>query len=142
MSRWEMGVEPIPVGGIVGTQEWVPQQWHTGIMVSGVPVGEEGFVEAVMRNKSAGAVERIRVTTDRLHGVSKHALLTLITHCLQPLMDYLCMTVYPTQSQPHLRRFDAAVLDAVTVAMCPGVGTDEYARRRLRLPVRWRGRGS
>ena len=113
----------------------------TGIMVSGVPVGEDEYVRETVRGLVEKAVSKITQIKHGLQLVSPQSLLTLTQYSLQPLLDFHCQCIYPTQITGRLAAFDDAVLSVLTSVSGPALGTDEIARARLRLPVCKKGGG-
>ena len=76
----------------------------TGIMVSGVPVGEDEYARDTVRGLEEKAVSKITQIKHGLQLVSPQSLLTLTQYCLQPLLDFHCQCITQHRSQAGWRR--------------------------------------
>ena len=86
----------------------------------------------------------IRTVEHALASTSRHALHALTHYCLAPKADYIAQHAYPEHSRDALRCFDDALRECSFTAMGatgPLVASDDFARRRHRLPIRLRGLG-
>ena len=94
ITGWEIDGVGVPVGCVdvvnVGGQVSVA----TGIMVSGVPVGEDEYVRETVRGLVEKAVSKITQIKHGLQLVSPQSLLTLTQYCLQPLLDFQPLPVH------------------------------------------------
>ena len=149
IAHWEVGGVRVPVGsraaprgaGEAREGEGEEQAAVTGVEVSGVPVGEPGYVAAAVRACVDRAVSKITKVHQGLLLRSRHTLLALVVYALQPLLDFHLQCLYPSESRRHMRRFDDAIADALAGALGREVIRDDIAEARLRLPVRMHGGG-
>ena len=87
-----------------------------GVMVSGVPFGDNAFVQHRMKRKVGTIVSQIKKTTKRLQSVSCQNLFALLVQCLNCKLQFWLQCMPGRQIKEHLRVFDRAMVDAVRVA--------------------------
>ena len=113
-----------------------------GVVVGGIPVGDEVFVEAHINKKVDIALKHIEKNVTLLRDVHHQSLWILLLFCLRPKLDYLSQTCHGPATAPALQRCDRAVLDAAGVALGqPLHSLDAYRLRRIALPARLYGCG-
>ena len=143
----ELGFE-ISIGGLhIPTEDGPPPtatRFRRGVMVMGVPVGEQEFEQHVLSVKAGKAVSQVDTTISRLQShLASHSYLHSFTFlCLAPIFDYrLAHASSPDLTRDATARFDAALSRAVAGASSDAVVSDPLLLRRSRLPVRERGLG-
>ena len=112
-----------------------------GIIVGGVPVGSDEYVEAVLAAEVDHLVSYIDTTVSQLRGDSPHAVWAFLYYCCSSRFDYWLRHLPPTDTVPHARRVDAAIEAAVEQLGYEGMLGDRATLQRARLPARHRGLG-
>ena len=112
-----------------------------GVMTSGLPMGDERYVQHQLRRKVDTVCEGIQTITSSLRSVSNQALYAMLVYCCYPQMTYEMRTLNPNIVRRHLERVDETLLDAAIVATGVDFRNDEFAMRRLRLPRHYWGGG-
>jgi hypothetical protein len=115
-----------------------------GIVISGIPYGEEAFVNAKLKAKlDNSALGKIQKITKLLRYVNAQALSAITVYCFQPLLMYEMQMLAPSVLHEILVRFDAAMLDVVGIAAgddyANPAGGDVVTLARVRLPKRLHG---
>ena len=139
VGRMLVGGERIPVGVALGGDGEVAGQ---GVMVSGVPIGDEGYVRTVLMSKTTGAAAKVNSVTAKLSSRHSQTAWTAVQYTLQPLLDFQAQCSYPSDMAHCITVFDAAVRRAAVQATgVPGMSEDPIARERVTLPARLKGCG-
>ena len=112
----------------------------TGIMVGGVPIGDDEYIEAVLDQEVDGIVSCIEKTTSELRA-TPHCLWSCLTYSLAPKFDYWLRHMPPVQTVNAAARVDRALLATARELGYDSIFHDAITQRRLRLPVRMRGCG-
>jgi hypothetical protein len=113
-----------------------------GVMVSGIPVGDEVFVSTRINAKVDIALEHIQKTVTLLRDVHRQSLWIQLLFCLRPKLDFLAQTCHGPAADQAFRRFDSAILGAAGAAAGQSLGGLDVLRvRRLELPARLYGCG-
>ena len=118
-------------------------------MVAGVPIGDDEFVRVHVDATVSSAEGKCKLVTAMLDGDCAHTLHTLNIRCLQPVLTYWTMHVYPSDmlrtdgdgSNPSKRMDDALLEVAVKTTGASYLRDERLAQRRLRLPAREKGGG-
>ena len=120
----------------------------SGILVSGVPVGDPAFIQAHLAAEAAGQSSYINKILTKLSPLSLQATWCLLARCANARMTHVARAVDPDIGRPAFEAFDAAMLDAAASSFGEAgrflLRDDEagrIARRRLRMPVRFGGCG-
>ena len=92
----------VPIGATGGAR---------GIIVAGVPIGENAYVAEVLRHKADEIIEYIDATTERLRE-HPHALWAALYYCCQSRFDYWLRHVPPRHTAVPAANIDAALLHA------------------------------
>ena len=131
------------IGRLPDTPEDAPRGGGFGIMVAGVPLGDDKFVARTLANKVDKICEGNKTITETLRMKSTQAMYALLMYCSQPRLNYEMRILHPRVLDEHLSRMDKDILDAVCVASEVDFTRSDSARalRRLRLPLRARGGG-
>ena len=111
-----------------------------GIMVSGVPVGDEAYRAAKLNARIEMICEGLESVAQALRPISAQALYAVVVLCFQPMMNYHMRIVPPHQVQPYLRRLNEALVKAIQQASGVDFNAEglvyEFAKQRLWLPAR------
>ena len=112
-----------------------------GIIVSGIPVGDEAYVQAKLGAKADEAVSKIETVTTKLRDVHLQSLFTALYYGLSPLFDFWLQHCYPEDTSEHAQQIDVALL--ITLRACiPGIRPgSSVTMQRVRLPARRFGLG-
>jgi len=112
-----------------------------GIMIGGVPVGDNTFVHTVLDGKVHNAMSKANKLVNKLRDVHLPSLWTTLYYAIQPLFHYWLQHCYPTDCVEHAGQLDE--LHAAVASTCiPGLNVDDdITLRRLRLPSRMYGGG-
>ncbi|MEO1777037.1 MAG: hypothetical protein AAFS07_19020 [Pseudomonadota bacterium] len=115
-----------------------------GFECCGIPLGRQSYIQREVDAKVDAMCNTLQIIQHALAPTHLHALHALERWCLAPLPDYLAANCYPPHTRSALGRFDAALDACVKASHGSGgdiVGSDPFAQRRLRLPVRRKGLG-
>ena len=112
-----------------------------GVMVGGVPVGEEAFVTEVIRQEGEAVVSYIEKTLLELRGSDHYGLWACLQYCCQSKFDYMLQHVPPSFTDHDAARIDAALVRVAQQLSYDDVLSDGITMRRFRLPARERGCG-
>ena len=107
-----------------------------GIIVSGVPIGDERFVSHHLVCKAEETVSTVKTIREKLPDRHLQALWSMTYHCLQHKFQYFIQHVNPGEVQGAATLVDEALLTVVTCCMSSDVRADGLAVRRLRLPAK------
>ena len=116
-----------------------------GVQVSGVPFGEEAYVQTKMQMKVETVVIQIKSITRQLQHVSRQNMFALLTQCLNTKIQFCLQCMTPHVLRSHLHKLDKPILEAVRVAttpppLPPSLKQDTLPLKRLRWPPRlWGG---
>ena len=111
-----------------------------GIIVGGVPIGDDAFVIAVLED----VVDQFDLQADRVEDIlasSPHSQWAALYHSLASRFDYWLRHVPPTLTRPGAARVDQRLLELATNLGYPGMLLDRITVQRFRLPARMRGCG-
>jgi hypothetical protein len=123
-----------------GLKEGMDENGRRGIVVVGIPVGEERYVSHFVRRKVEGASCKSISILTKLVPFELQAAQVLTYYCLAPLVDYLAASIPPGAIRAELRRFDAHMVEHVAPSFLPPAATtDPLLLRRLRMPARHNG---
>ena len=111
-----------------------------GIMVGGVPVGSDRYIDAVLGDKAQEIVQYIETTVERLRD-HPQALWASIYYCCQSRFDYWLRHVAPWFTRRPANLIDAALIRAAEALTYDGCILDPLTLRRFQLPARMRGCG-
>ena len=111
-----------------------------GITTLGVPIGDDIYVKIVLQEKAVETVGYINKTYTMLQSHLQHYWI-LLQRSMQTQFDYWLQHCYPSQTVQPARRIDEAIAKVLGDAITPHMWEDEFAKRRLRLPVRLGGIG-
>ena len=130
----------VPLGGECfpdGTVGW-------GVMIGGVPVGDDAYVRGILGKKAQVTVSKTDKTCDMRRDAHLPALWTSLQYALQPRFHHWVQHCYPSDALAPARLVDEALLRVarVCVPMLPPEAADtDLTFQRLRLPARWYGGG-
>ena len=111
-----------------------------GVQVSGVPFGDEAYVQSRMQMKVDTVVSQITNTTRRLQHVSRQNLYALLTQCLNTKIQFWLQCMEPQVLRSHLHKLDKAILESARVATGAALEKDTLSLKRIRWPRRlWGG---
>ena len=127
------------LGAPVGGAE-VDGEFAAGLLVAGVPLGSDEYVEHVLGEVVGGIESYIDYTVTELRAC-RHSTWTSLYYSAQSRFDYMLRHVPPVATRPFARRLDAALLAAAESLGYVGVLGDSVTARRFRLPARMRGCG-
>jgi hypothetical protein len=123
-----------------GLKEGMDADGRRGIVVVGIPVGEEEYVIHYVRRRIEGASSKSTSIIMKLVPFELQAAQVLTYYCLAPLVDYLASSIPPDAIRAELRRWDAHMVDSIVPSFLPpAVATDPLLTRRLRMPARHDG---
>ncbi|KAL1527728.1 hypothetical protein AB1Y20_009113 [Prymnesium parvum] len=111
-----------------------------GVMVAGVPVGDDVFVRSRMSDIASGVVTYIRDTSAKLRD-HPQALWTALYYGCQSRFDYWLRHVAPRFVIEGARRVDAAILEVCEQLTYGGCFREPLTLCRMRLPGRMGGCG-
>ena len=125
-----------------GYAQGTNEKGSLGIMVAGIPMGTEEFVDEQLEGKVDKVCESIKTIVKELRHLSHQALIAIITYCCAPMMNYEMRNIAPWTMEKHLQRVDRKLRQAMEMAT--GVAFEgplmpPYADQRLKLPKRRRG---
>lgn len=112
-----------------------------GLDVAGVPVGDDIYVAATLDCRAEESVSKIQTITSQLRDHHLQSLHAVIVYCLAPAFHYWIQHCDPRLTAAAAQRVDQALATAATICYGPGVASDPFAARRLRLPARKYGGG-
>ena len=113
-----------------------------GLVVGGVPIGDDAFVRAHIEDKVNAALEQLQKTVLQLRCVHQQSLWVRLQFCLRPKLDYWAQTCHGEAWNAAFLRFDEAVLEAASTAVSqPLHQLDATRLRRVALPSRLYGCG-
>ena len=121
-----------------------------GVDMYGVPVGEAGYVSAVLDARLMDAESKLKILREKLCNVGFNDQARALNHfCCAPLLDHLMQCCYPSDTEPFLKRFDRLILlNYNLITGVDFVGEDRAVAaedirhlKRLRLAARFRGGG-
>ena len=111
-----------------------------GIMIGGVPVGEDDFVYEVMRRKADEIVSYVDHTLSSLRDRPHSAWASLYYSCASRL-DHWLRHLPPYLVRPAARRVDHRLRLAADQLGYEGMLDDDFARERFGMPARMHGCG-
>jgi len=112
-----------------------------GIVVSGTPVGKEGYVYEWLQEKVEKCRTKVEIICDCLQSRNRHALLTTLRLSTQCLLDHWLRTCYPSDVKWAAKEFDKIITNAYECATVAGITKDAAGMKRLRLPAKQFGLG-
>ena len=122
-----------------------------GIVVAGVPIGDQEYVRVHLAKTASATKSKIESISLKLRAESVQALHVLNIFCLQPIFTYWTQHVYPSDIVERNRRYpraespaavvDAALLEVACATHGAFVRDDPFANARLRLPAKFNGGG-
>ena len=110
-----------------------------GVQVSGVPFGDEAYVQTMMQTKVDTVVSQIKSTTQRLQQMSRQNLYALLTQCLNTKIQFWLQCMRPQVLRSHLHRLDKAILEAARIATGAPLKQGTLPLKRPRWPRRLGG---
>ena len=110
-----------------------------GIMIGGVPVGDDGYVHMCLAAKAGEVVSKVEKVHCVLRSLHLQAAHCVTYYCLNTLFQHWTQHRYPDQSIKAASSPDRAVLGAARVCLGHNVAEDRFAIRRLHLPARMYG---
>eukprot|EP00973_Karenia_brevis_P058881 8198029-Karenia_brevis.AAC.1 len=112
-----------------------------GIVVAGVPIGDQVFVDTFLGGKTQMAMSKMNTIVNQLRDVHLPSLWTCLYYAMQPLFLYWVQHCYPRDCQEHAHVIDDALFQVAAICI-PGLKIDdEITVRRLQLPARMYGGG-
>ena len=122
-----------------------------GIVVAGVPIGDQEYVRVHLAKTASATKSKIETISSKLRAESVQALHVLNIFCLQPIFTYWTQHVYPSDVVEPNRRYpraeapaavvDSALLEVACATHGAFVRDDPFANARLRLPAKFNGGG-
>jgi hypothetical protein len=112
-----------------------------GILIFNVPVGEERYVEAVLRDKAQQVGQVTRQYVEDLEEEYPQELWTMLQFSLQHRITYWLRTCTPEETRQMAEHVDYCIMEAVQAATGVDFDGEEAARERLRIPARMKGGG-
>ena len=113
-----------------------------GIMVAGIPLGTEEYVDDQLDGKTDKVCESIKTIVQELRHLSHQALIAIITYCCAPMMNYEMRNIAPWTMERHLQKVDRRLKQAMEMATGVAYGgalMPPFADKRLKLPKRRKG---
>ena len=110
-----------------------------GVMVSGVPFGDDEYVQEKMMRKVDKVVSQIQSTTKRLRLRSCQNLYALLVQCLNTKIQFWLQCMRPQLIRHHLHRLDEAILTSARTATGMPLKKETLAFKRLRWSRRLYG---
>ena len=111
-----------------------------GLMVGGVPIGDNAFVYDALLTKAYDVVNYVDTTAARLRD-HPHALWASLYYCCQSRFDHWLRHCPPVHTRVPAGLVDDAILRAIAQMSYQGMTGDPITLQRLRLPARFRGCG-
>ena len=111
-----------------------------GIMVGGIPLGDEAFIRAVLHEKVDAIVVTAGKAIEALSS-SPHSLWSVLYYSLSTQFDFWLRHVPPAFTRPAAARMDELILNVAARLGYDGMLMDDISLARLRLPARMRGCG-
>jgi hypothetical protein len=112
-----------------------------GITIFNVPVGEERYVEAVLRHKAREVEQTTRQYVEDLEAKYPQELWTMLQFSLQHRITYWLRTCTPEETEEMAEHVDKCIMEAVEAATGVEFDMVRTATERLRLPARMKGGG-
>ena len=126
----------MPVGGLV-----LPDGSFTrGVIVSGIPLGDDAFVTAALTDKVEDSLSKVSAISSKLQARHLQSLYAVTTYCLQPLFHFWLQHCYPEQVQTMAARLDTRFL--ALPDMCIGGGASPRTRLQKKVPPVKTSRGA
>ena len=124
-----------------------------GIMVTGIPVGEDAFINAFLDKqapKAETALDLLR-TVLRTHAnrrdVTLQGIFTIIRRCIPSMFNHVCRAIPPRLTMPMAQRIDDLMWDRLVDLLgldpdlCNDPADEGITRMRMFLPTREGGMG-
>ena len=111
-----------------------------GVMIGGVPVGEDTYVQEVMRRKADEIVSYIDTTVSSLRD-RPHSAWSALFYCCASRLDHWLRHLPPYLVRPAALRVDAAMRRAAEQLGYRGMLDDLLVRERFHFPARMHGCG-
>ena len=112
-----------------------------GIMVAGVPVGDEQFIHSKLDNKVRKALSKIDTLCTKLRDAHLQSMFCALRVGLAPMMDHWIQHCYPDDVKVAAETFDDGLLSWVSVCFPGLMRQDSISEGRIRLPARRYGAG-
>eukprot|EP00973_Karenia_brevis_P005671 774339-Karenia_brevis.AAC.1 len=112
-----------------------------GVRVGGIPVGDDGYVQQCLAQKSAKVVSKIQHVSDMLRPLHLQSLHCATYYGLTSLFDHVIQHCYHRDALRPARDVDAAVDGVLEICLGQAVMLDRFAMERMRLPARMYGGG-
>ncbi len=112
-----------------------------GIHIFNVPLGEERYVKARLREKAHQVQRTADAYTEDMGDEYPQELWTMLQYSLQHKVTYWLRTCTPEETEEMAATVVCILMEAVQVATCVNFDTKEMAKERLRLPARMKGGG-
>ena len=122
----------------MGTQTMVGGRTYYGVKVSGVPFGDDIYVQHMLKKKTGEVVSQIKATTKRLR-LECQNLYALLVQCMHSKMQFWMQCMSPKVLSTHLKRFDAVMMRAVRYTTNQAFTVGSLPYKRLRSPSRLGG---
>jgi len=110
-----------------------------GIVIFNVPVGENRYVEAILRQKARKIEQNTRQYVEDLEEKYPHEMWTMLQFSLQHKIAYWLHTYTPEETEEMAKRVDDCILEVVEAAARVEFETDKTTLERLRLSARIKG---
>lgn len=129
----------VPMGSVLDEYQFE----HYGLLVGGVPIGDDRFVEETLRQKSGEVVSYIQTTAGRFRYQlqPRHEFWAVSLHSMSHRFDYWLQHCFPMHTRPFAAAIDTAMVEALTSLGVPHMFDDTLIQRRLRLRCSDRGGG-
>jgi hypothetical protein len=137
-------------------EEWIPTELEyleegtmvdetrinmRGIQIFDVPVREEMYVAAVLREKARKVEKSTRRYVEDLEEEYPQELRTMLQFSLQHRVTYWLRTCTPEETEEMATHVDCCIMEVVQTATGVDFDTEETTRNKLRLPSRMKGGG-
>ncbi len=107
-----------------------------GIQIFNVPLGEEKYVKARLREKARQVQRTTEAYIDDVGEEYPQELWTMLHFSLQHRVTYLMRTCTPEKTEEMAAMVDCNIMKAVQAATGVSFESEEMVRERLRLPAR------
>ena len=110
-------------------------------MIFNVPVSENRYVEAILRQKAREVEQHTKQCAEDLEDKYPQELWTMLQLSLQHKITYWLRTCTPEETKEMAERVDNCIMEAVEAATRVDFDMDKAAQEGLRLPARRKGGG-
>jgi hypothetical protein len=114
---------------------------YRGVTTFNVPIGEDGYVAHVLKNKAEKVRQLAREYTTDLEEENPHKLWTMLQLSLHHRVTYWLRTCTPEETEEMARMVDGAIMEGAQAATIIYFEQTDAAKDKSRVPARIKGGG-